>query len=310
MIKTLKVTLLVVPVLCVVSLLATIANASPKVAMKPGRVVMRADQVEKAIEPETEPEFSGAAQVSRSLSLYDHQDGTRTEDMEYLFAPQLKTSIGSFSTKIVYDQNLRDDSGHTYDGKINASDWGDVPITYALIPNKWRWSYPYIITLTPFFTAVIPASQNSLKRDQLKSSVSAGVSFAIIPDGIAPVRDGAWSLAIAVNGGQNIHSYSTDINGKVLNKYLSNQTLNLGYTYKSISFSIEFINKTRWTYEGNVKSAFVHTEEIGYAVTEHIALAIGHTNTGSALKANALDSNLDFINENDSAIYGSLGLSF
>ena len=310
MLKAIKVTLLVVPVLCVVSLLAGPARASSAAAMKPGKVVMRADDVEKAIQPEVAPVISGDVQISRSASLYDHQDGSRSDDMEYLFLPQLKTSIGAFKAKIIYAQNLRDDTGHIYDGKVNATDWGDVAVTYSLIPNKWRWSYPYMITLTPFATAVIPASQNSLKRDDLKTSLSAGLSFAIIPDGVSPSRDGNWSLAVGISGGQNIHAYSTDVNGKVLNKYLSNQTLNLGYAYKAVSFMVEFINKTRWTYEGNVKSAFVHSEEIGFAINEHVGLAIGHSNTGSALKANALDSNLDFINENDSSIYGSLSLSF
>ncbi len=304
---TLKVTLLVVPVLCVASLLAAPAEAS---TIKTNKVVVRADQVAKEMQPEVAPAFSGAFQASRSVSLYDHEDGSRSEGMDYLFAPSLKTSIGSFGAKLTYVQNLRDDTGHTYDGTVNASDWGDVPFTYSLVPNKWQWSYPYMITITPFATIIMPASQNSLKRDQLTTAFSIGTSFAIIPDGIAPARDGAFSLAIGLTAGQYLHSYSTDINGNVLNKYSSNQTLNLGYSYKAVSISFEFINKSRWTYEGNVRNSFIHSEELGYAFNEHYSIALGHTNSGWALKSNGIDTNLDFINENDSTIYGSLGISF
>ncbi len=304
---TLKVTLLVVPVLCVASFWAPRAQALP---LKTNKVVVRADQVAKEMQPQIEPTFAVAFQASRNVSLYDHEDGSRSEGMDYLLAPQLKTSIGSFGAKLTYIQNLRDDTGHIYDGTTNATDWGDVPFTYSLVPNKWQWAYPYIITITPFATVIMPASQNSLKRDQLKTAFSIGTSFAVIPDGIAPVRDGAFSLAIGVTAGQNLHSYSTGITGKVLNKYSSNQTLNFGYTYKAVSLSLEFINKSRWTYEGSVTNSFVHTEEIGYAFNKHYSVAVGHTTGGTGLKANGLDSNLDFINENDSTIYGSLGISF
>lgn len=294
-------TLFVVLVLGLVSLITAKAVAST--SAQNSKVVMKAEQLSKESEIPPEIELGTEVLISRSTTLYDHQDGTRKDSMDYLFVPSLKTSFGSLKAKIIYSQDLRDDSA-------TASDWGDIPVTWALIPNKWRWSPPYVISITPFFSAVIPASQNSLVRDELKTAVSAGASFGIIPDGIAPTRDGTWSLAIAISAGQNIHSYSTDINGTVLNKYSSNQILNLSYIYKRASFSLEYINKSRWTYEGNAKNSFEHSEEIGFAVTDHFSTAIGHSNAGTALRANALDSNLDFINENDSLVYLALGLSF
>lgn len=303
--KTLKVTLLVAPVMALVSLFSAVAVAA---SAKPNKVVMKADQTEKD-EASSAPQFGIAMQISRSTSLYDHQDASRSDGVDYLVMPQMAFGFGSVKAKIVYSQNLHED-GNTYDGTPSASDLGDIAVTFAKTPYKWLWSAPYVTTLTPFASAVIPASKNSTKRDELKTALSVGASFGIIPDGIAPAKDGAWSFAIGLTAGRNFHSYETDINGKVLNRYSSNQTLNLGYSYKDFSFGIEFINKSRWTYEGNVRNAYEHSEEIGYNINDNFNVAIGHSNGGSGLKANGVDSNLELVNENDSSVYATLGLSF
>lgn len=324
--KTFKVTLLVAPVMALASLFhavamgATVNHALTQTRKYPAttlqqaqsaqsqKMVMKADQIETQ-ESLAKPQFSMDLQASRSTSLNDHQDGSRSDSLDYLAVPQIKLGFGSVKAKIVYSQNLRED-GHTYDGTAAASDWGDVAVTLAKNPYRWMWSHPYMITLTPFMSGVIPTSQNSLKRDELKTAISAGISFGLIPDGIAPKSDGAWSVAIGITAGRNFHAYDTDINGKVLNRYSSNQTLNLSYNYKAFSFGLEFINKSRWTYQDGVRSAFEHSQEVGYNFNDNVSLAIGHSNGGNALKANGIDSNLELVNENDSSVYATLGLSF
>lgn len=305
--KTLKVTLLVVPVMALVSLYNAVALAE---TIKPNKIIMTTDLPEKDQPTQDEPKLSVAMQISRGQSLYDHKDGSRSESIDYLVAPSLKLSWGALKAKLIYSQNLRDETGHIYDGTAAASDWGDIGVTFAKNPYKWMWSYPYMITLTPFATLVIPASQNSVKRDELQTATSVGVSFGLESDGIAPEKDGAWSVAVGITAGRNFHDYDTDIKGRVLNRYSSNQTLNLGYAYKAFSFGLEFINKSRWTYQNNTKNAFEHSQEVGYSFNENFSAAIGHSNGGNGLKANAVDSNLELVNENDSTVYATLGISF
>lgn len=299
--KTLKVTLLVVRVLGLVSLYAVQALAAS--SGKPNKVVMSTDQ--RIIQPalESSLKFSVEALIARSASLYDHKDGTAKAGVDYLVSPRLKTSLGTMKAAISYSQDVKDESEE-------ASSFNDIPLSVSLTSNKWQWSAPYVLTLTPYASIVLPVSKTSTKRDQLQTSISVGASFGIIPDGIAPKKNGAWSLAIALSAGQNVHTYETNIIGQVLNHYLSNQSINLGYGYKDFSFSAEFINKSRWTYNGNSKNSFEHTEEIGYGINDHLNVAIGHSNTGSALKSNSVDSNLSLVNENDSMIYVSMGLAF
>ncbi len=299
-----RVTLLVVPVLSIVAFNLSPVWASSSPANKTtNKIVMQADQLEKNTEKKEHANFSTEILITRNTSLYDHNDGTRKDGMDYLAVPTLTTSIGLFKAKIAYSQNL-------IDSEDIDSGLADIPLIYSFITNKWMWSTPYILTLTPFTSVVIPASKRSIKKDQLQTAFSVGVSFGIQPDGISPLREGVWSLAIGLTAGRYAHAYDTDIQGAVLNRYSSNQTLNLGYTYKQISFSVEYINKLRWTYQENLKNSFEHSEELGYALNDQCSLVMGHTNGGSALRANAADSNLDLINENDSLIYLGTGFSF
>ncbi|MFZ3230530.1 MAG: hypothetical protein WA160_10030 [Pseudobdellovibrio sp.] len=253
-----------------------------------------------------EPTFGTSALVSRSTSLVDFKDGTKTDAVDYLLSPFVKTSLGTVTTKLAYSQNLKESNASAE----SKSDWADAPVTFIATPYKWLWSSPYVITLTPTVTAVVPLSQTSTRRDQLQTTLITGISFGIIPDGIAPKHDGAWNLAIGITAGQAFHAYEENTVGTVLNKYISNQTLNLGYTYKAISLSAEYIHKSRWTYQGSTKEAFELSEELGYSINENFSMALGHTNAGSALKANGSESNIDLVNENSSVVYVAMGLSF
>ena len=125
-----------------------------------------------------------------------------------------------------------------------------------------------------------------------------------------PVDGQGPSFAAAVTLGRNVHAYEENINGKVLNQYSSNQSVAVGYAISDWSMSATFINRSRLTYQGNTKSTFEIVEELGYALNDSFALAIGHTNSGASLKPNGSDSNIELFNENSSVVYGTLSMSF
>ena len=303
--KTYIVTLLVSSVICLVGGMLSPAEASPRLKAQNvtnNKVVISADQLPLEVEKGTY-DFGATVLVSRGTSLYDFQDGTRKDASDYMIIPTLAMSYGTFSSKISYSQDLHDNSPGT-------SDWNDSSVTFALKPIQWQWAPPYIITMTPTISIIIPLNERTIKRDQLQTALSSGISFGISPDGIAQARDGAWNFALGLTAGRAFHSYDVDINGSALNKYSSNQTLNLGYTYKSISLSTEYIHKTRWTYQNNVRDSFEWSQEIGYSITENFSVAAGHSNGGSGLKANATESNFSLVNDNDSTVYGQLAVSF
>ncbi len=254
-------------------------------------------QVKKtAVSPAT---FSFGFDISRSTSLVDFQDGSRSDSMDYTLKPAVKLSFGSFSSEITYSQNLRDESTPT------ENDFADIPIRFSFNPTKLNLATDYNSRIGYSITVVAPVSKNSTRRDQLQTAASAGLSFAMDPlDGQGP------SVLTAVSLGRNFHTYEEDINGKVLNQYSSNQTLSLGYGLSDWSLSWAFINRSRLTYQNNTKSAFEMTEELGYSINDHFALALGHTNSGATLKPDGTDSNIELFNENSSVVYGTLSMTF
>lgn len=251
----------------------------------------------KAAAPTT-PDFNIKASITRSSSLIDFQDGSRSDSMDYMVSPSLKVSFGTFSTVLAYSQDLR----NVYDKR--ASDWADIPLSFAFKPTTWKMNDSFNGRITYSLTATIPNSQTSVKKDQLQTSLSGKIGFAL-----TPATEG-FSVAVGISAGRNFHAYEEDINGSVLNQYSSNQNLSLGYSIGDWSVGADFVNRTRWTYKGNTKSAFEISEEIGYSINDNFSAAIGHSNAGSTLKANGTDSNIDIYNENTSMVYGTLGLSY
>jgi hypothetical protein len=249
-------------------------------------------KTEKVPEPKT---FGIDLEVSRNTSLIDYKDGSRSDGLEIAVVPSVKAFNGKISATLAYSQNLRNQYSQT------ENDFADVPVSYAFkaIPLGFmKTNFVYSLT------ALIPVSKSSRIKDELQTALSGRVGFSMAPEG------NGFKASAGITLGRNFHAFEEDINGAVLNKYSSNQNLNLGYLLNDWSASLSFVNRSRQTYKGNTKSSFELTEEIGYSVSDNFSLALGHTNAGSTLKANGLDSNIVLIDENSSMIYGTIGFSY
>lgn len=248
--------------------------------------------------------FKATVEVSRSTSLYDFQDGSRSDSLDLLFYPILKTPVGTFSLKETYSKNLNNDAD-------TANGFSDATVTYGFGAKDWEWSTPYVLTMSPSISVVIPVSDLSIKKNQLQTAIAGGLTFGIRPDGLAAEKAGSWNVALAVTAGRSFHTYEEDINGSVLNKYSSNQALSLGYSISNWSFGLYYTNRSRWTYQGNIKQSFVLSQVISYSFNDNFYATVGHSNdAGSVLKANGFESNIQIIDENNSGVYLTLGSTF
>lgn len=239
---------------------------------------------------------------TRSTNLIDFQDGTRKDSFDYELAPSMKTSQGTFATSITYSQDLRDQYSGT------ASDWGDVPIVFAFNPTELSKS-PLLpdksASLSYSISAIIPLSQNSVKKNQLQTALAGKIGLAIMPS-----DDAGFGYSTSISLARNLHRYEQDTNGAVLNQYSSKQTLDISYLKNQWSFGLSFANRTAWSYQNNAKNSFELGQEIAYSLNKNIAFAIGHTNAGATLKDNGVDYNIELFNENSSTVYATLGLSY
>lgn len=236
--------------------------------------------------------------LSRSTNLVDFHDGTRTDGMDYEIDPSLKTPWGTVMASITYSQDLRDQTSES------PSDWGDVPVILILAPTKLHL-FGGQAKVAYQVSATIPASKKSVKKDELQASVGGKISLSVESE-----DSEGFSYGGSISAGQNFHAYEEDINGAVLNKFSSNQSITAGYSLADWSVSLLGINRTRWTYRNNIKSSFEISEELAYSANKNIELAMGHTNAGSPLKANGTDSNIELVNENTSTVYGALTLTY
>ncbi len=254
-------------------------------------------QAKKVVD--SSPKFNARFEMSRSTSLVDFKDGSRSDSIDYLLRPSVSFSFGKIKSDISYTQNLRDQFTKT------ENDFGDIPVTFDLKPTQLKIFKDQTSVLIYSLITLLPVSQNSIKRDQLQTALSARILFATEP------TDGQGiSFNTSVSVGRNFHAFSENINGQVLNQYSSNQSIGLGYGISDFSLSWSFLNRSRLTYQNNTKNTFEMSEELEYSVNDNFTLAVGHTNAGKGLKDNGTDSNIELINENTSVVYGTLGLTY
>lgn len=240
------------------------------------------------------PAFSGSIQMARSTSLNDYQDGTRKDGMDY---------AARFKFRMTEKYALRLDGSFSQDLRnSDSNDFNDVSITLLRSPLNLGRLFKMGFSLS----ALVPTSKDSRIRQNLKSAAAAGASLAINPEKLIE----GLSIGGGVSVKKNIHEYTTAIDGSVNTEYSSGQSLSIAYQHSTgFGFSFEFIHKNGVTYQNNLKEAFEHTEELGYSLNEALALAVGHTNSGSMLKANG-DMNLALINPISSMVYGSVNVAF
>lgn len=270
-----------------------LAQASPKVSSATPLSTSKATvQNDITIEQVTKS-YSGSVGVTRSTNMIDHQDGTRGDALDYElnYAYQVSKNYG-VSMKAGYSQNLKDSEGN---------DFTDTSATLS----KSAIELGRFVMARPNAAIIIATSKKSRFQQNLEGGLRVGTSFAL-----NPLVNPDLSLGVSISGGQNFHEFDTNINGKVLSRYSFTQSFSIDYAIGDFSISGVFIHRNGWSYQNNMSESFEHAQEIGYKINSVFSTALGHTNSGSALKANGEDSNFALINENSSIVYGTLTLAF
>ncbi len=248
-----------------------------------------------SLEPTRSPVFSGFVQASRSTSLVDFQDGTHKDGMDYTAYFLWKLSKDySIGTQAIYSQDINSPEG---------SDFADTLIVLSRKPTPLGKT----ILLGWKVGAVAPTSKDSYKRQNLQGGALTGVTAMVNPDRLIP----GLAIAGGVSITKNFHQYDTATNGAVNSAWSSTQRASITYDFAgSFTISAELLHLNALTYQDNIKESYQHIEEFGYQFNKTISAAIGHTNSGSALKANGTDSNYALWDENTSMVYVSLTAAF
>jgi hypothetical protein len=239
--------------------------------------------------------FSGFLVTNRSTGLYDFKDGTREDGMDYTVR---------LNTNLTPDYTLRVDTGYTQNLKDSEKNtMADTLMTFRRNPFKVGKTFLFGYNLG----GTAPTSKDSSKRQNMQGSARAGVILAINPDRLVK----GFAIASLASVSRNFHQYETDVMGKVLNQYSSTQELTISYDFPvGISISADLLHLNAISYQGAVVENYQMVEEISYQFNSVVSAAIGHSNSGSALRPNGQDYSFDMYNENSSVVYASMTLVF
>ncbi|WP_295899448.1 hypothetical protein [uncultured Bdellovibrio sp.] len=239
--------------------------------------------------------WSGYINVGRSASLYDFKDGSRKDGMDYALRFNLKASD---------NYTVRIQGGYSQDLKYPESDdFSDTSV--SVIRSPFEMGSTFLLGYR--IGAVVPTSKDSHVRQNLTTSVSTALNVIVNPDRLITGFDVSGSISAA----RNIHQYETALDGRVNTQYSSNQSLSLSYSWESgVSLSADFLHRNTWSYQNVMRDSFEMSQELGYQFNPTWAFAVGHTNSGSTLKPNGSDSNVQFIDENNSLVYASMTVIF
>lgn len=231
--------------------------------------------------------FTGSINISPARTLVDFQDGTKAESNDTTFenSYQINESFKAKS-KVIYSQNLKNSV---------ENDFADIDLSVS------KSSIPLgsTFTLSPTLLGTLPLSKSSRLNNQFNGALGVGLKWGLASGTLVE----GLSLSLTTALSRLFHRAPTAISGTVLNQYTAYQKLVANYSISKYSFTLVFNHTNSMTYQNNLKEGFVLAQEFEFTANDSLAFQLGHANGGSALKANAQDSNIQFFNENSSAVY-------
>ncbi|MFV3408457.1 hypothetical protein ACNH6C_07605 [Bdellovibrio bacteriovorus] len=239
--------------------------------------------------------WSGFINSSYSTNMIDYEDGTRGESMDYMARFNLKLN-NTFTARVQggYAQDLKDSQNDSFSNT-----------TFSV--NRTPFEVGKRLSMNYRVGMVAPTSKDAQKRQNMITALTAGTTFIVNPDYLISGLD----ITATLGFNRNFHQYETALDGSVNTEYSSNQGLSFAYSFANgISLSADFVHMNTWSYQRVMRDSFDFSQEIGYEINPTFSIAMGHTNSGSTLKPNGTDSNIDLMDEDTSIVYGSVTVVF
>ena len=153
------------------------------------------------------------------------------------------------------------------------------------------------------FDVFAPTNRKSQLTDRLKTATGIGTSLKYADE----ITIAILSLGIT----KNYHEFDYSTTGEQLNEYTATQALSLEFSLiEKLSLSVEGTYIMARTYQNTPKYAFETAVGLGYEITKNFSASVGLSNGGSALKANGVDSNIEFLNEKTSELNAGIGYTY
>ncbi len=153
------------------------------------------------------------------------------------------------------------------------------------------------------FDGFIPSNRKSQLTDRLITTTGIGTSLKYVGD----ITTAILGLGLS----RNYHEFDYSTTGAPLNEFTATQALALEFSLmEKLSLSIEGTYIMARTYQNAEKYAFETVLGLGYQITKNFSASVGLSNGGNALKANGVDSNIEFLNEKTSELSAGIGYTY
>ncbi|AZZ37416.1 hypothetical protein CIK05_11630 [Bdellovibrio sp. qaytius] len=204
---------------------------------------------------------------------------------------------------VFWDFSIRGDFLYAYDlnhPRPNSS-WADGVI--SLMYDGWKLS---AVKFSPYTSIELPMSRESRENREIEQVNNIGV-LATLDTKALNIEN--FSLSYSAAYGYFTNKYTTRVNGDPATKYKIVQTLKTGYNFDPISVGAKFQFISSYSYEDVVRSGFLISESISYAVNETLGYSLYHYNRAAFLKDTTYENNLQAFDRETSTVGVSMDIS-
>ncbi len=237
---------------------------------------------------------TAVTEISSSLHRFD--DIRHSASASFWLAPSLRFSEDvKLSFLAIFNKELTGE-------RKNSMRNGSITARFKSVPLG------SVVKFSHAVSAIIPLNEDARDRQSLVLGLKAAprLLFDLEKFGLDPITGHVQSSIT-----KNLHQFKTSTTGSSNREWVWTNWLQLNFAiWRKLTLSTSFVHSNLWTYEANRSQSFEISEEIAWDFSDHISLAVGHSNSGNAVKANGLNSNIDLFDPQGSTMYGSLSFSY
>lgn len=231
-----------------------------------------------------------------SSSLHQFSDSRHSASASFWLAPSVRVSEHySLSGLFILDKEL------TGEEKLSLRN-------AQLTARRTSISLSEELKFSPAATLILPLNEDARDRESLVLGIKLAprLLFDLDAWGLSPVS-GHFQTSVT----RNLHQFKTSTTGASNREWSWSNWLKFDFAiWRQLTLSTSAIYSYLWTYEGNQTGQFELSEEIAWDFSNWLSVAVGHSNSGNAVKANGLNSNIDVFDAENSIVYGSLSFTY
>lgn len=216
--------------------------------------------------------------MNATTNLYKVDPASNYQQIGYSIGYNHQLDFANLSVMTEYNQDLKYAEG------------SDISDLITSLSKRFKLTESQQLGLSG--NLILPVSKASRIMNQMNFAAGTGVSW---------IHQSGVRASISLT--RFIHQFETNINGRVLSKLSSKQSISYGTEFGNFRLSLFFAHINGLTYFDQLKESWEHGQEVSYSLNDHTSFSMGHYNTGSPYKPNGYDSNYSLFNEQTSSVY-------